>query len=92
MQTEWGLVLSIIALVATAVGAVWAVAQNNGALRQRVHTLEKNDAEKTGALNEMRAQLARGDTRFAVLNENITGVKETLGEIKQDMDRLLARE
>lgn len=82
MQTEWGIVIPLLALVGTALGAVWAVAQNNGGMRERIRTLEAAKAEMDGEMKVMQASLAKGDTRFAVLGASVEGMKSTLAEIK----------
>lgn len=82
MQTEWGIVLSIIALVATALGAVWAVGNTTGGMKTEVRVLKESNAKLQGEVEAMQAQLAKGDTRFAILAQSMKGMETTLGEIK----------
>lgn len=82
MQTEWGIVLSIIAPVATALGAVWAVGNTTGGMKTEVRVLKESNAKLQGEVEAMQAQLAKGDTRFAILAQSMKGMEATLGEIK----------
>lgn len=82
LQTEWGIVLSIIALVATALGAVWAVGNTTGGMKTEVRVLKESNAKLQGEVEAMQVQLAKGDTRFAILTHSVEGMKTTLDEIK----------
>lgn len=90
-MTDWPLIVGVLALLGTALGAVWAVGQTTGSMKERVRSLEARVTAAEARLEVTRDQLARGDTSFAEMRRDFTTMSATLVEIKADLERLLAR-
>lgn len=90
-MTDWALVVGVLALLGTALGAVWVVGQTTGSMKERVRSLEARTAQAEARLEAMRDQLARGDTSFAEVRGELRAVTATLVEIKEDIEKLLPK-
>lgn len=80
---EWGLALTVIALVITALVAVAGVATIHGGMKEKVQTLETKAKESEVRHADAERRLARGDTQFALVAQSLKGVESSLDEIKE---------
>ena len=78
-------------LVLTLLGVVAGAAIQHGVSKEKVRSLENRMAAAEAKQEVFRDQLARGDTSFAEIRGELKGMNTTLGDIKADLEKLVAR-
>lgn len=91
MQTDWNLILAIVALFATALGGVLGAGIVGGIQREKIRALEAWKIDATAEMRGMQVQLSDGRTSFADLRGELKGLAATLGDIKEDIEKLVRR-
>lgn len=91
MQTDWNLILAIVALFATALGGVLGAGIVGGIQREKLRALEAWKVEAAAELRSMQTQLSDGRTNFADIRGELRGMSKALGDIKEDIEKLLTR-
>lgn len=80
---EWGLALTVMALVVTAMAAAVGVAVVHGRMTEKVAALETKAKDSEARHADAERRLARGDTQFALVAQSLKGVESSLDEIKE---------
>lgn len=78
---EWGLALTILALVITALGSAVGVAVVHGTQKEKVRALEDRAEKAEERLADAERRLGKGDTQFAITTQAMKGIEDKLDAI-----------
>lgn len=90
-MNEWGLALTITALVITALGAAVGLAVVHGIQKEKVRALESRAEKAEARLTDAERRLGRGDTQFAIVTQGMKGIEDKLDALMGLINRSIKR-